>query len=107
MRYNDPILQGKYNKERKNMKHSLKRFLSWMLVVCMVLSFVPAAGAASVSWKETDIEITAELPERQVRKDKTAEREDSEMVRVSSCWRRPRPWRLASPPWALPPTPRP
>jgi len=65
------------------MKHSLKRIISWLLVVCMVLSFVPAASAAKLTWKETDLKITAELPDRPVKKDGEAERDDSEMVRVS------------------------
>ena len=65
------------------MKHSLKRVLSWMLVVCMVLSLVPAASAAKVTWKETDLKITAELPERPVKNDRTEARDASEMVRVS------------------------
>ena len=66
------------------MKHSLKRFVSWMLVLCMVLSFVPAVdAAATVTWKETDRKITAEISDRRVQKDGAAEREDSEMVRVS------------------------
>ena len=46
------------------MKLSLKRVLSWILVLCMVLPLVPAADASRVSWKKTDIEITAELTER-------------------------------------------
>ena len=66
------------------MKHSLKRFVSWMLVLCMVLSFVPAVdAAATVTWKETECKITAEISDRRVQKDGAAEREDSEMVRVS------------------------
>ena len=64
------------------MKHTCKRFLSWMLVVCMVLSFVPAAGAAGAVWKETDLEITAPVSDRLVQKD-NREREDGELVRVS------------------------
>ena len=64
------------------MKHTCKRFLSWMLVVCMVLSFVPAAGASGISWKETDLKITAPIHDRPVQKDE-AVHEDSEMVRVS------------------------
>ena len=75
--------KGNQSKERKIMKHSLKRVLSWMLVVCMVLSLVPAANAANVRWKETDTKITAELSDRQVKKDAAAERDPSEMVRVS------------------------
>lgn len=49
----------------------------------MVLSFVPAAGASGLSWRETDQKITAELSDRLVQKDKAADRDDSEMVRVS------------------------
>ena len=36
------------------MKHFLKRIISWMIVVCMVLSFVPAARASGVVWEKTD-----------------------------------------------------
>ncbi|MBQ8355456.1 MAG: S8 family serine peptidase [Oscillospiraceae bacterium] len=71
------------------MKHSLKRFVSWMLAVCMVLSFVPAAGAAQVIWNETDLKITAENADRLVQKDGAAEREASEMVRVSIVLEKP------------------
>ena len=65
------------------MKHSHKRLVSWLLVLCMVLSFVPAASAATVTWKKTDQKITAELSDRPVKNDRTAERDASEMVRVS------------------------
>ena len=71
------------------MKHSLKRFVSWMLVVCMVLSFVPAVGAAQVTWSETDLKITAENADRLVQKDGAAEREAGEMVRVSIVLEKP------------------
>ena len=71
------------------MKHSLKRFVSWMLAVCMVLSFVPAAGAAQVTWNETDLKITAENADRLVQKDGAAERDASEMVRVSIVLEKP------------------
>ena len=58
------------------MKHTCKRFLSWMLVVCMVLALVPAAGASTVTWKETDLKITAPpVSDRLVQKD-SRERED-------------------------------
>ena len=66
------------------MKKSFKRVVSWLMVLCMVLSFVPAASAsASVSWKQTDQKITADLSDRLVQKDETVVHEDSEMVRVS------------------------
>ena len=65
------------------MKLSLKRVLSWILVLCMVLPLVPAANASGVSWKKTDIEITAELTDREVRKDTAEVRDSGEMVRVS------------------------
>ena len=65
------------------MKQSLKRIFSWLLVVCMVLSFVPAAGAAGVTWKQTDQKITAQLSDRLVQKDGAAERAAEELVRVS------------------------
>ena len=38
-------------------KQLFKRFVSLLLVVCMVLAYVPAANAASVTWKETDQKI--------------------------------------------------
>ena len=65
------------------MKLSLKRVLSWILVLCMVLPLVPAADASHVSWKKTDLEITAELTDREVRKDTAEVRDSGEMVRVS------------------------
>ena len=65
------------------MKQSLKRIFSWLLVVCMVLSFVPAAGASGVTWKQTDQKITAQLSDRLVQKDGAAERAAEELVRVS------------------------
>ena len=65
------------------MKHSLKRIVSWMLALCMVLSLVPAADAARVTWQETDQKITASMSDRRVQKDGAADRADSEMVRVS------------------------
>ena len=63
------------------MKHSLKRFLSWMLVLCMVLGSVPAVHASGVTWEK--ISRSLELSERLVRKDQTAERDPAELVRVS------------------------
>ena len=65
------------------MRNSLKRVLSWMLVVCMVLGYIPAAGAAGVTWEKTDQKITADISDRLVQKDGAAEHSDSEMVRVS------------------------
>ena len=65
------------------MKHSLKRFLSWMLVLCMVLGLIPSVRAAGVSWEKTDLKITAGMPDRLVQKDESAERDPSELVRVS------------------------
>ena len=65
------------------MKHTFKRVLSWMLVLCMVLSMVPAVHAASVTWEKTDQKITAHDPDRLVKKDGAVERDSSELVRVS------------------------
>ena len=65
------------------MKHSLKRVLSWMLVLCMVLGLIPSVRAAGVSWEKTDLKITAGMPDRLVQKDESAERDPSELVRVS------------------------
>ena len=61
-----------------------KRMICWLLVACMVLPFIPAASAARVSWKQVDCEIAVDVPEdRKVQKDGAAERDVSEMVRVS------------------------
>ena len=65
------------------MNDSLKRVLSWMLVWCMVLSFVPTARAVSVVWEKTDLEITAQMSDRLVQKDELAQRDPGELVRVS------------------------
>ena len=65
------------------MKHTFKRMVSWLLAVCMVLSFVPAADASGVSWKQTDQTITAQISDRLVQKDGTADRDPGELVRVS------------------------
>ena len=66
------------------MKNQLfKRVLCWLLVVCMVLPFIPAAEAASVRWKKTDLEIAPGLSDRKVQKDGAEARNDSELVRVS------------------------
>ena len=65
------------------MKQSFKRILSWLMVLCMVLSLVPAASAARVTWRETDQKITAQLPDRPVKEEASRLRDDSEMVRVS------------------------
>lgn len=43
------------------MKHSLKRFLSWMLVLSMVLGFIPAVHASGITWEKVDRPITADL----------------------------------------------
>ena len=71
------------------MKKTLKRVLSWVLVLCMVLSLVPGASAATVTWKKTDQKITAQLSDRRVQKDGAAERDASEMVRVSIVLEKP------------------
>ena len=65
------------------MKHSFKRIVSWMIVLCMVLSFVPAASASGVTWEKTDQKITAQLSDRLVQKDGAADRDPGELVRVS------------------------
>ena len=72
------------------MKHSIKRIVSWMIVLCMVLSFVPAASAARVTWEKTDQKITADRPDdRLVQKDESAQRDPSELVRVSIVLEKP------------------
>ena len=63
------------------MKHSLKRFLSWLLVLCMVLGSVPAVRASGISWEKVD--RTIELSDRLLRKDGSADRDPDELVRVS------------------------
>ena len=71
------------------MKNTPKRLLSWLLVLCMVLSFVPNVRAASVRWEKTDQAITAELSDRPVRNDETETRDPSELVRVSIVLEKP------------------
>ena len=71
------------------MKHSIKRIVSWMIVLCMVLSFVPAASAARVTWEKTDQKITASMSDRLVQKDASADRDPSELVRVSIVLEKP------------------
>ena len=63
------------------MKHSLKRFLSWLLVLCMVLGSVPAVRASGISWEKVD--RTIELSDRLLRKDGPSDRDPAELVRVS------------------------
>ncbi len=66
------------------MKNQLfKRILCWLLIVCMVLPFVPAAQAAGVHWEKTDLEIAPDLSDRKVQKEGAQERSSSELVRVS------------------------
>ena len=66
------------------MKNQLfKRILCWLLVVCMVLPFVPAAQASAVSWEKTDLEIAPDLSDRKVQKEGAEERSSGELVRVS------------------------
>ena len=65
-------------------KQMLKRIICWLLVVCMVLPFVPAADAAArVRWEKTDLEIAPGHSDRKVQKDGAEVRGDSELVRVS------------------------
>ncbi|MBQ2920763.1 MAG: S8 family serine peptidase [Oscillospiraceae bacterium] len=71
------------------MKHSLKQFLSWVLVFCMVLGFIPAVHASGLVWEKVDLPIPAELSHRPVQKDETAERGDAELVRVSIMLEKP------------------
>ena len=69
------------------MNHSLKRFLSWMLVLCMVLGLLPAVHASDVTWERVD--RTIELSDRLVQKDESADRDPNEMVRVSIVLEKP------------------
>ena len=63
------------------MKHSLKRFLSWLLVFCMLLGSVPAVHASGLTWEKVD--RTIELSDRLIRKDGPSDRDPAELVRVS------------------------
>ena len=65
------------------MKRTLKKVLSWMLVLSMVLSLVPAVRASGLRWEKTDLELTAEPAHRPVQRDEGAERDPGELVRVS------------------------
>ncbi len=68
------------------MKHPLtKRFLSWMIVLAMVLGFVPAVQAEStVHWKESDVTVTAMPEDRIVEKDESGDGyAATDLVRVS------------------------
>ena len=71
------------------MKNTHKRLLSWLLVLCMVLSLVPNVRAASVRWEKTDQAISAELSDHPVRNDETETRDPNELVRVSIVLEKP------------------
>ena len=65
------------------MKHSLKRILSWTLVLCMVLGFLPAVGATEVTWQRVDTKFAADRSDRLIHKDETSDRDPDQKVRVS------------------------
>ena len=66
------------------MKNQLfKQIVCWLMVVCMVLPFIPAADAATVSWKKIDLEIAADLMDNKVQKEGAEVSDESAMVRVS------------------------
>ena len=65
------------------MKYSLKRVLSWVLVLCMVLGLVPAVQASTVTWEKTNQKITADLSARLFQKEESSQRDPDEKVRVS------------------------
>ena len=65
------------------MKQTPKRLLSWLLVICMVLGFLPTAHAAGVTWEKTDLTIAAEVSDRELRTDSSEKRDPNELVRVS------------------------
>ena len=72
------------------MKHQLKRCLSWILVLCMVLPFVPAVRAATVTWEKTHQEITADMTsDRLFQRETAAEYDPSQPVRVSIVLEKP------------------
>ena len=65
------------------MKQTPKRLLSWLLVICMVLGFLPTAHATGVTWEKTDLAIAAEVSDRELRSDPSEKRDPNELVRVS------------------------
>ena len=65
------------------MKQTPKRLLSWLLVICMVLGFLPTVHAAGVTWEKTDLTIAAEVSDRELRTDSSEKRDPNELVRVS------------------------
>jgi len=69
------------------MKHSMKRFLSWLLVLCMVLGFIPAAHGSGAVWEK--VNRTIALSDRPVREGGAPERDPNELVRVSIVLEKP------------------
>ena len=65
------------------MNNSLRRVLSWVLVLCMVLSLVPTVHGSGLRWEKTDRKLTADLSDRPVRQTAAEDRDPGEMVRVS------------------------
>ena len=65
------------------MKQTPKRLLSWLLVICMVFGFLPTAHAAGVTWEKTDMNIAAEVSDRELRTDSSEKLDPDELVRVS------------------------
>ena len=65
------------------MKHTSKRLLSWLLVLCMVVGLMPKVHAAGVHWEKTDKTITEDFPDRHIRENLTDKRDPNELVRVS------------------------
>lgn len=64
-------------------EQALKQFLSWLLVLCMVVGFLPAVHASGLRWEKTELTITAPLSDRPVQKDESTEYAPGETVRVS------------------------
>lgn len=64
-------------------KQLFKQFVSLLLIMCMVLAYAPTAKADSVTWKETDQQITAERTDRLVKNEGRTDRDPKEIVRVS------------------------
>ena len=64
-------------------KQLFQRTVCWLLVLCMVLPFVPAADAASVSWEKTELQLRPQRTDRLVRQEETTDRDTNETVRVS------------------------
>lgn len=65
-------------------KQFVARFLSLMLVLAMVAGFAVPVNASDISWKETDIQVSLDLSDREVPQiEKEPSHNANDMVRVS------------------------